>query len=226
MLRQVESVATTQRATQAISEKYDPQWVDEHLGRWLQSFFDHDLILVVDGSGRTVYSRSRSTGDNANTPLPSALDPILDFVRGRINTVPAGALPVIAPQDAATPRRSAGWIMQVMGKPAIVLAVVIGPEGDLGAGKAAAPVVVSVKFIDAALLQAIGDHLQLSGLHAADDPSKASNGYVTAAITDPQGNPIASLAWNPNKPGGAARSRKAFCRSFWLRSPLSACSPA
>jgi diguanylate cyclase (GGDEF)-like protein len=202
MLRQVESVATTQRATQAISEKYDPQWVDEHLGRWLQSFFDHDLIVVVDGSGRTVYSRSRSTGDNANTPLPSALDPILDFVRGRINTVPAGALPVIAPQDAATPRRSAGWIMQVMGKPAIVLAVVIGPENDLGAGKAAAPVVVSVKFIDAALLQAIGDHLQLSGLHAADDPGKTSNGYVTAAITDPQGNPIASLAWNPSKPGG------------------------
>jgi len=73
MLRQVESVATTQRATQAISEKYDPQWVDEHLGRWLQSFFDHDLILVVDGSGRTVYSRSRATGEKANTPLPPAL---------------------------------------------------------------------------------------------------------------------------------------------------------
>ena len=56
-----------------------------------------------------------------------------------------------------------------MGKPAIVLAMVIAPEGDLAAGKAAAPVVVSVKFIDAALLQTIGSHLQLSGLHAADE---------------------------------------------------------
>ena len=37
MLRQVESVATTDRAAQALREKFDPQWVDEHLGRWLEN---------------------------------------------------------------------------------------------------------------------------------------------------------------------------------------------
>ena len=70
-----------------------------------------------------------------------------------------------------------------MGKPAIVLAMVIAPEGDLAAGKAAAPVVVSVKFINAALLQTIGSHLQLSGLHAADDPGKRPERGVLAACS-------------------------------------------
>jgi diguanylate cyclase len=202
MLRQVESVATTDRATQAIREQYDPQWVDEHLGGWLQNFFDHDLIMIVDGADRVAYARSRIAGDTAVSNLPPGLDSILDFVRGRLDVVPAGALPVIAPQDAGKRSRSAGWIKQVMDKPGIVLAVAIGSQNELAAGKPAAPVVVSVKFIDNALLQSIGDDLQLSGLRLAADRGKTPDGYVTAAIADPRGNPIASLAWNPSKPGG------------------------
>ena len=108
---------------------------------------------------------------------------------------------VIGAQDAGKPSRSAGWIEQVMGKPAIVMAVAIGSETELAAGNAGAPIVLSVKFIDSALLQGIGDHLQLSGLRPAEDASPTADDYVTA-IADPQGNPIARVAWNPSKPGG------------------------
>jgi diguanylate cyclase (GGDEF)-like protein len=201
MLRQVESVATMDRATQAVREKYDPQWVDEHLGRWLENFFDHDLVVIVGGSDHVEYARSRAGGDIASMPLPRALLAIRDFVRGRTDAAPAGALPVIAQQDYGKLTRSAGWIEQVMGKPAIVMAVAIGSEKELAAGNAAAPIVLSVKFIDGALLQKIGEHLQLSGLHPAEDASPTAGGYVTA-IADPQGNPIARVAWNPSKPGG------------------------
>jgi diguanylate cyclase len=201
MLRQVESVATTDRATQAVREKYDPQWVDEHLGHWLENFFDHDLVVIVDGSDRVEYARSRAGGDMASMPLPRALVAIRDFVRGRSDAAPAGALPVIGAQDAGKPSRSAGWIEQVMGKPAIVMAVAIGSETELAARNAGAPIVLSVKFIDSALLRGIGDHQQLSGLRLAEDASPTADDYVTA-IADPQGNPIARVAWNPSKPGG------------------------
>jgi diguanylate cyclase (GGDEF)-like protein len=201
MLRQVESVATTDRATQALREKFDPQWVDEHLGRWLENFFDHDLIVVVDASDRIEYARSRAGDDIASMPLPRALIAIRDFVRGRTDAAPARALPVVAPQDAGKPSRSAGWIEQVTGKPAIVMAVAIGSEKELAAGNAGAPIVLSVKFIDSALLQRMGQDLQLSGLRPAEEVSQKADGYVTA-IADPQGNPIARIAWNPSKPGG------------------------
>jgi diguanylate cyclase (GGDEF)-like protein len=201
MLRQVESVATTDRATQAVREKYDPQWVDEHIGRWLENFFDHDLVVIVEGSDRVEYARSRAGGDIASMPLPRALVAIRNFVRGGSDAAPAGALPVIGAQDAGKPSRSAAWIEQVMGKPAIVMAVAIGSGTELAAGNATAPIVLSVKFIDSALLQGIGDHLQLSDLRPAGDASQTADGYVTA-IADPQGNPIARVAWNPSKPGG------------------------
>src|SRR5262249_21955264 len=80
-----------------------------------------------------------------------------------------------------------------------------GSEKELAAGNAGAPIVLSVKFIDSALLQRIGADLQLFGLRPAEDASQSA-GHVTA-ITDPQGDPIARVAWNPSKPGGqVARS--------------------
>jgi diguanylate cyclase len=201
MLRQLESVAATDRAAQSVRDRYDPHWVDEHLGHWLENFFDHDLVVVVDGSDHVRYVRARGPADVGTMPLPAALSTILDFVRGRTDTVPAGALPVIASQEGSSRvARSAGWIEQVMGTPAIVMAVAVGSESELAAGNRTAPLVLSVKFIDAALLQKIGDHLQLSGLRPAQGSSPA-DGYVTA-IADPQGNPIARVAWNPSKPGG------------------------
>ena len=200
MLRQLESVAATERATREIRDHYDPQWVDEHLGRWLESFFDHDLVVVVDSADRVQYARARE-GDVAITPLPPALAAIRDFVRGRIDTVPVGALPVIASQDIGKRSRSAGWIEQVMSKPAIAMAVAIGSDNELGTGNANAPIVLSVKFIDAPMLQKLGDRLQLSGLRPAKDGDQPVDGLVTA-ITDLRGDPITYLAWNPSRPGG------------------------
>ena len=107
MLRQLESVATTDRAMQAIREQYDPQWVAEHLGRWLQNYFDHDLIVIVDGTDRIAYARSRVAGDTGLPQLPPELEAILNFVRGRIDAMPAGVLPVIAPPDAGNPNGAA-----------------------------------------------------------------------------------------------------------------------
>jgi diguanylate cyclase (GGDEF)-like protein len=201
VLRQLESVATTERATQAIRDHYDPQWVNDHLGTWLETFFDHDLVVLIDGADRVQYARSRAQGQLANTPLSPALVAIRDFVRGRTDAVPAGALPVLAAQDTGKPNRATGWIEQVKGRPAIAMAVAIGTDSELAAGNAVAPIVLSVKYIDAALLQAIGDRLQLSGLRPATGVDQPADDHVTA-ITDLRGNPIARLAWNPSRPGG------------------------
>jgi diguanylate cyclase len=201
VLRQLESVATTERATQAIREHYDPQWVNDHLGRWLESFFDHDLVVLIDGENRVQYARSRTQGEIANMPLSPAMVTIRNFLRGRTDAVPAGALPVIASQDSSKPGRSVGWFEQVMGKPAIAMAVAIGTDNELSAGNATAPIVLSIKFIDAALLEKIGDRLQLSGLRPASSTDQPDDGNVTA-ISDLHGNPIARLAWNPSRPGG------------------------
>ena len=201
VLREVESVAAASGATQAIREAYDAQWVERRVGHWLQAFFDHDLVLVVDGSDHVEYAHSRSSGDIGAIDLPAELSAMLDLLRGRLTALPARAIPVIAAQDPLKPGRSTASIEQVMDRPAIVAAVAVGSNSDLAHGNAAAPIVFSIKYIDDDLLREIGERLQLPGLRTIDDPAQAAGQYVTV-IADPQGGAIARLAWKPTKPGG------------------------
>ena len=226
MLRQLESVAATDRAAQSMRDRYDPHWVDEHLGHWLENFFDHDVVVVVDGADRVRYVRARGAADVRSMPLPSTFATILDFARGRTDTVPAGALPVIASQEGSKVARSAGWIGQVRGHPAIVMAVAVGSESELAAGNRTAPLVLSVKFIDGTLLQKIGDHLQLSGLRPAED-SSAATGLADGLSPLLPTRRATRLPTSPGiRAGRAAKWPAAYCRSSAWPLPVSPCWPA
>jgi diguanylate cyclase (GGDEF)-like protein len=201
VLRELESVATIGRATEAIRDDYDAQWVEQRVGRWLETFFDHDLVVVVSGSDQVQFARSRISGDIGMTELPPALAAVRDLLRGQLEVVPVRALAVAGTQDPHKPARATAWIEQVMNKPAIVAAVAIGSDGELANGNAGAPIVISVKYIDDALLTEIGKKLQLTGLRVADN-GEAAGGQNITALADPLGNPIVQLAWKPAKPGG------------------------
>jgi diguanylate cyclase (GGDEF)-like protein len=200
VLREVESVAATSGATKEIRADYDAPWVEHRVGNWLQAFFDHDLVLVVDGSDHVEYARSRLAGDIGTSSLPPELLSVVEFLRGELPAPPAHAFSVLAAQDPHMPGRSAVFIEQVRDKPALVAAVAVGSDNDLAGGNASAPIVMSVRYVDSNLLQEIGNHLQLSGLHV-DDHAPAKGEHV-ATISDLDGSPIARLTWTPSTPGG------------------------
>jgi diguanylate cyclase len=201
VLRELESVAATAGATQAIRDSYDAPWVERRLGNWLEAFFDHDLILVVDGSDRVEFARSRASGDLGTIELPAPLTAVVNLMRGRLDAMPATALSVMGSHNPHKPGRATGWIEQVLDKPAIVAAVAVGSDSDLASGNAGAPIAVSVKYIDTDLLREIGDRLQLSGLHVITGANEARDQRVSV-IADPHGNAIARLAWESTKPSG------------------------
>jgi diguanylate cyclase len=199
VLRELESVAATNVATEAIRDSYDAQWAERRLGNWLEVFFNHDLVLVVDGADRVEFVRSHTAGDVAMAALPQPLMATVDLLRGRLDAVPASAIG--GGQDPHKPGRSTDWIEQVMDKPAIVAAVAVGSDGELAAGNAGAPIVISVKYIDDDLLHEIGDGLQLSNLHLVDNAKQAGDQNITV-LAGPQGNAIVRMGWQPSKPGG------------------------
>jgi sensor domain CHASE-containing protein len=57
VLREVKSIAASDRAVQNISVGYDSDWVKQRVGRWLKTYFDHDHVFVFDGSDKLVYSQ-------------------------------------------------------------------------------------------------------------------------------------------------------------------------
>ena len=201
VLREVESVATTDIATRSIQVDYDPQWVERGLGKWLETFFDHDLVLVVDGSDHVEYARSRISGDLGVIDLPTGLTSVVDLLRGRLPALPARVMSIVAAQNLQEPGRSMAVIENILDRPAIVAAVSVGSDHDLALGNATAPIVVSVKYIDNDMLREIGERLQLPTLRAVDNPADAAGEHVVL-IADAQGAPIAGLAWLPTKPGG------------------------
>jgi len=200
--RQVESVAATPRASANIRDRYDPAWVDGHVGKWLENFFKTDIVLIVGPDDAIKYRRFRTETEASPAELAASLGPIVELLRGRLSALPGDAVAVAAPIEPARPGRSVALIEKFIGTPAIVAAVAVGSDDELALGNAGAPIVVVVKFIGARLLNKIGDHLQLHNLRMIDSAAQAGDERVTD-IASAQGEVIARFAWKPARPGGA-----------------------
>ena len=200
VLQEVDSVAETQDATEAIRREYDPQWVERRAGYWLETFFDDDMVVVVDASDRVEYERARAAAGPATIDWPVELAAILDLLRGHLGA-PAGTVPIVGAPDALQTRRFAAIIERFGGRPAIIAAVAVGSDSDLASGNAGAPIIIAVKYIDAAMLREIGNRLQLPELHQTDDPAPGGKSQVVP-FADTQGHVVARLAWTPTRPGG------------------------
>jgi diguanylate cyclase (GGDEF)-like protein len=200
LLRELDSGAATERATKSIRNDYDSQWVTRR-AQWLIDYYHDDVVAVVDGNDRITFTLFRAPADAASADLDAQIAPTLDLLRGRLDAVPEHAVAVITKQDPTNPGRHTALIQRFMDRPAIVGAVAVGTETDLAAGNARAPIVVAVRYIDAAMLNEISGHLLLTNLHKIDEAA-APPGQHGLEFADAQGNPIARFAWKPTQPGG------------------------
>ncbi|MFI4960398.1 MAG: putative bifunctional diguanylate cyclase/phosphodiesterase [Hyphomicrobiales bacterium] len=203
VLREIKSVAASEQAIQNIRVKYDPVWVKQHVGLWLKTYFDHDYVFIFDGSDKPIFSQlgrqelDASWFDSALVDLES----VLAYMRGR-NPALHGTLRLIEPSMAEdAPHTQAAVIRSLAGRAAVIAAVAVGPIGGLlGAGDNAAPIMMSVRFIDSDALASIATQLRLTNLRKLDD-APAPSTDLTYEVVGPQGNSIARFAWTPKQPG-------------------------
>jgi diguanylate cyclase (GGDEF)-like protein len=202
-MREVKSVAMSASAIQNIRVKFDSDWAQQHVGNWLQTYFNHDYIFIFDGSDNPIYSH---LGRGALEPswfeqaLPD-LQSVLNYMRGR-DLALHGALRLTEPSAKVDGLHSqAAVIRSLAGRPAVIAAVAVGPvEGIPAALDNAAPIMMSVKFIDSDALAGIAAQLRLTHLRKLDD-APAPSTDLTYEVDGPQGNPIARFAWTPKQPG-------------------------
>ena len=48
VLREVESVASSEGAIENIRHSFDPHWAKLRVGTWLETYFDHDYVFIFD----------------------------------------------------------------------------------------------------------------------------------------------------------------------------------
>ncbi len=200
-LRALESSAATPLAAAKIRDGHDPQWVDERIGGWLESYFNDDMVVIVDSADQVQYVSGRNGADPHAIDLGAALAPARDLLRARLAAVPDPVIAVIAEQDPEKPGRSTTLIQNFGGKPAIVAAVAVGTADEISRGNDRAPIVFSVKYINERMLKRIAGELQLPQLRRIDDAAVLPGGDHVTALADAQGVPVVRFAWQAMRPG-------------------------
>jgi len=207
VLRELESVATSEEAVRNIAGRADRDLIPGQVGQRLKTFFDHDFVFVVDAADNLVYALLGGSSAEPrwfNSLVPE-LQPTLSYMRGRAEPMPGGALRIIGAArgegDAEQPKRAA-LVQQFLGAPAVVAATVVKPPdaAPSAAERPLSPIVLTVKLIDEDVLAEIAGRLQLHNLRKADSSALAEDDYVFE-LGDDAGVALARFAWTPKRPG-------------------------
>src|SRR5262245_59314717 len=202
VLRELETVVMSEAAYRKIRIDFDADWVKVYADQRLQSWFDHDLVFVVDPSDRLLYASLGARGSDPswfNSVRPDLM-PMLDVLRKGGGLDAEGK---VWSDTSTTPKqryRMAG-VQRFLNRPAIVAAIAVAAEGEAASVVTSrAPVIVSVQWLDANVLSEIASLLQLRNLHSLDEQPLASDERIFE-LSDWRGQLNARLAWAPKQPG-------------------------
>jgi diguanylate cyclase (GGDEF)-like protein len=199
VLREVESVATTEQALRSIRDNFTAEWAHRYIATTLRTYFSHDYVFIADAADRLVYPVA-----GLGTPDPAwfdrmrpDLEPVLAQLRGRND---AAGHDTVGAHEADLPRwrpRRERRVQLFMNRLAVVTGVLavppdryVAPLGDTP------PVVLSVKFVDQGVMAEIAARLSLSNLHMLDS-SQLLPGEHVFDLTDDHGKSVARFAWTP-----------------------------
>ena len=221
VLREVESIATSQSAIDHVRVAFDSKWTGRRIGNWLETFFGHDAIFIFDSNDQPLYGliRHETVGAGWLHSVRSEISPVLDFMRGRVSTLNDGIRLGGLNQAEGGIHPEAAIIGRFLSRPAIIAAAAIGPIPNIPAARDNhAPILMSVKFINHATLADIASQLNMSDLHIIGDNARLGGNDAVYTATRLRALPGSQSSL-------ALRSCAASFPSSWWRLPVSLCSP-
>ena len=198
-LLRLKNVVQSNTSVSADDINQSPAVVQQRLRIWLSPLGDHDLVLVIDAAGAIVYSQpgQHSSDPELSMAAISRAHAIVEFMRGRVALMPAGAMRLL---DGVPSVRHGGvaetvFLLNIRDRLNVITAMPIGEAGALPS-----PFVLTVRSIDQRVLSGIGERLQLANLRMTDRGADRADDNVYE-FTDGGNQPIARFAWLPQKPG-------------------------
>jgi diguanylate cyclase (GGDEF)-like protein len=203
VLRELESVATSQRAIANIRTNYDPEWIRTRVGNWLQKFFQHDDVFVFDATDTVILSMvsPRSLRPELLQSVQPDQSALIAYMRGFSPALHNAIHLAPSIPAAAGVHGQAAMIGRLAGQPAFIAAVAVGPVSGIPAARDdTAPIIMTVKFIDGGMLASVAKQLRLASLRLLGDEAMPE-GDFTFDVESPNGDKIARFAWTPKQPG-------------------------
>jgi diguanylate cyclase (GGDEF)-like protein len=202
VLREVQGVATSEAAVTHLRKTFDRDWAENRIGFLLERNFSHDYVLILDSNDRPLLSLTddRPVDSAWFAGIHGDLAELLDYMRGRALDLPGSVHPGQGNALTGGAHSQAVAIREFMNRPAIVaasavnLVAAVPPSLD-----AAAPIVLSVKFIDDTMLTGIASRLRLANLRRVSGEVPSSDHVY--ALKGPHEETLARYAWTPTRPG-------------------------
>ncbi len=203
------------RAVGGQGRPLDTDWADTNLGQFLSNTAHADRLFLVAPDGRLL--RGWRDGMPAN---PASFEPIAHGVRRVLADLPANRslsgrpAAVRALADTHWPVDGRGrplsrWhasLVDYAGRPAMMAVIPIVPDVRYDLLKRTPNHVVSLRYLDAAVLAECADALMLHDLRFSSAPPAvpARNRF---ALTSRDGRTLGWLSWRPNHVGPIVRAR-------------------
>jgi diguanylate cyclase (GGDEF)-like protein len=192
------SVAIWDDSVRNIQLAFDVDWTHVNFGAWMFDYFGHNLTYILRDDGRPVYASSEGklVEPRHFGRVRDDVEPLIEAVRARSDArlqAPAGAgadLPAFASEAAVT---------IVDGHPSVAAVMTIVPEDDTLRAGGRPYLLVSVKYLDRAFLEALVRDYQLADAEFRSMPPTAP--YASVPLRDATGSPLAFLVWRPKRPG-------------------------
>jgi diguanylate cyclase len=205
VLREMESVTVTDRAVRYIRVERNLRWIQQRLGQWLETYFDHEFVFVIDEQDHFLDSLANlnreATSREQLDGVQEDLTPLVAYLRGRLTEIPPGVMTILRTDRLVTELghgKHMATVQKIRGKPAFVAVTEIRePQQDPAT---LAPFVMTVKFLDADVLSEISGQLQLRDLRGIADQTVASPDQPFDLLDD-SGQILARFAWTPSQPG-------------------------
>jgi diguanylate cyclase (GGDEF)-like protein len=178
------------------------EWIQRHVGPWLDALPSHDHLIVTDAHGQAF----SNTDGGAARPVAAAfpdLVPLLDLLHGRTGVLPPGVLRLTAYDGVSMPdglRAPASYLLSLSGRSVVVSAVPLRQSGATTADAGSVtPIVLSLMYLDEEL-EDIGGRLNLARLCELPQGVKNPNDHEFD-LPDGGGRRITRFSWNPRRPG-------------------------
>ena len=192
-------------AVHNLDNRFDVEWARKNIGQFLSQTDGFDESFVLDARDRPVFAFAGATqvAFDRYEPFAAGARSLVLAVRAaearrgppQVPTSSAGAL---------APPIQASALASVRGQVHILTATLVQPDfGEYRPRGPQAPVVVTGKVIDAAVLQGFAKRYMLTDLTLASPDARLPADRARAALRDGRGGPIAMLTWTPQNPGKA-----------------------
>jgi diguanylate cyclase (GGDEF)-like protein len=202
--REIEGIAHQQESSTVwddavvhLKGPLDPDWIDSNVGIWMNMYFGHDRVLVLDDRDRPIYA---SRGAGRSTPadyglVAEAARPLIARLRA---ILAAGRW---TSRDPGNRSPGAEDLAVVDGHPAIVSVKPVMPwGGTLKQEPGTEYLHISVRYLDGSFITDLRDRFAFDGARFSD-AVPAGAGEHAVPLQDAKGRVLGYFVWTPFRPG-------------------------